>query len=104
LIYKKDCRGNDVLYKEGPHKGESVVEKILSKMIFHDLRRTAVRNMVRTGVREGVAMAISGHLTRRVLDRYNITSEEDLRQAVRQTAEHVNAQPVLNVVAIGRKS
>jgi hypothetical protein len=38
-------------------------------------------------------MAISGHRTRAIFDRYNIASDEDLRQAVKQTTEHLATQP-----------
>jgi integrase len=45
---------------------------------FHDLRRSATRNIIRKGVAATVAMRITGHLTRAVFDAYDVTADQDL--------------------------
>ena len=53
-------------------------------LIIHDLRRSAIRNLMKAGTREKVAMTISGHKTRDVFDRYHIVDTEDVVEAMRR--------------------
>jgi integrase len=73
--------------------------------LFHDLRRSAVRDLVRSGVSQHVAMTISGHKSPSMFRRYDISSDADKRRAFEQveeyrktTRENTLANPVVTVV------
>jgi integrase len=53
-------------------------------LLFHDLRRTAARNLRAAGVPEEIIMSIAGWKTSNVFRRYAIVNRTDVRTALQQ--------------------
>ena len=69
--------------------------------IFHDLRRSAARQLVRSGCSKDVARQLGGWKTDSMFSRYNVTDEEDLRDAMEKVTTYNEAESQ-KVVTIAR--
>jgi integrase len=70
-------------------------------LLFHDLRRSAVRNLDRAGVSQPIAMSITGHKTASVYQRDRIVTEVDRLEALERVQASL-ALRVGTVTAIGK--
>ena len=71
--------------------------------IFHDFRRTAVRNHERAGVPRSVAMQMVGHKTEAAYRRYAIVSDADLRAAADKLAAIESSARTGTIVRLGER-
>ncbi len=71
-------------------------------ILFHDLRRSAVRNLDRDGISQVVAMKITGHKTDSVYRRYRIVIESDMREALQRVQVANARKKERHVVAISK--
>jgi integrase len=89
------CREAGIGY--GYKDSRSYVEKWEAKGLpegptYHDLRRTAVREMDQAGISRKVAMLRTGHKTESTYNRYNIGTDSDLKEAARKLDRHRSGQ------------
>lgn len=91
---KRDPRCPYLFHREGKKIAPVTLTKAFGRAaeraglrgkIFHDLRRTAVRNLVRAGIPPFAAKRITGHKTDSVFERYNIVTEQDIRRLLGQS-------------------
>jgi integrase len=71
-------------------------------LLFHDLRRTAVRNLERAGVPRKVAMDITGHKTESVYRRYDIVDEGDIHDAAKRLEQYAAKRKEQRAVKLKR--
>jgi len=58
----------------------------------HDLRRSCARNLIRSGVTKDVAKQLGGWKTDSMFSQYNVTAEEDLRDAMKKVTQYNEAE------------
>lgn len=70
----------------------------LKGRLFHDFRRTAVRNLKRMGFGEREIMTMTGHKPQAVFMRYNLTDEKILQDVARRMDAYFGSGTVFGTV------
>jgi integrase len=96
-------RAGELIRAALPGWKEAVKEAGLPGLLFHDLRRSAVRNMNRAGISRHVAMRISGHKTESVFRRYDIVDEQDIADAGRKMEDFLGERQQRKLRKTGTK-
>lgn len=107
LEWARACSAIGLGKMEDQESEEGNSWKKYSGLIVHDLRRSAVRNLVNAGIPERVAMGISGHKTRSIFDRYHIISTEDVSNAMQRleaTTVKDDKKPVISEKLVTKPS
>lgn len=96
--------GLGVFVKKEQTEGDAKEKRQRKKydgLIIHDLRRCAARNLSRSGVSEVVAMKITGHMTASMYRRYRIIDENEIREALEKTQDHLSASQESKIAKAG---
>ncbi len=78
---KSKTTGRLIRFRDIRKRWSAARKKLGRNVLIHDLRRSGIRQMVREGIDEKIVMEISGHKTRAVFDRYNVTGGDDMKRA-----------------------
>jgi integrase len=75
-------------------------------LLVHDMRRSCARNLSRAGVPDQVSMRITGHVTQSMFDRYNVTDDREVKEAIVNVSDYIakKAAKPPTVVPMERKS
>ncbi len=88
IDFRKSWQGACIAARVGRMvEDENGKEHYVGKL-FHDLRRSCIRDLVRAGVPPTIARGISGHRSDAVFSRYDIVSGKDMKRALESTARY----------------
>lgn len=102
FIFYRLVHGRVVPVGDFKKSWRTACEKAGVNRIFHDFRRSAVRNMVQAGVNPQVAKKLSGHKSDSMFSRYSIIVTDDLREAQNRTEAYRKNQQQKVIAMTGR--